>query len=91
MANELKFSDSVWHRVINAFQEAILTGVECSDVLRQIRVVPDASDPHVLVLSPEYEKQVRDMHAKMLEEAQKLQVKKSDGLLVGKGSPGDAG
>ena len=86
-----KIGDSVWHRVVNAIQEAMLMGVDVADILRQISVVPDASDPHVLVLSPEYQKQVKEMHAKMLEEAQTLQGKKADSLLVGGSNNGDVG
>ena len=71
---EMKFSDSVWHRVVQIVQEAILTGVDCSDLLRQVRVVPDETDPHVLVLSPDYERQVREMHEKMLKQAREIQA-----------------
>jgi len=55
-------------------EEEMLTGVDCSDLLRQVRVVPDASDPHVLVLSPAYEKQVKEMHTKMLAQAREMQA-----------------
>lgn len=41
MAQELKFADSIWHRVVQIVQEAMLTGVDCSDLLRQIRVEHD--------------------------------------------------
>lgn len=70
---EMKFSDSVWHRVVQIVQEAILTGVDCSDLLRQVRIVPDETDPHVLVLSPDYERQVKEMHEKMLRQAKEIQ------------------
>lgn len=70
----MKFADSVWHRVVQIVQEAMLTGVDCSDLLRQIQVVPDESDPNVLVLSPEYQKQVRDMHEKLLAQAREMQA-----------------
>jgi hypothetical protein len=69
----MRLSDSVWHRVIQAVQEGILTGVDVSDVLRQISVVPDEDDPNVLVLSREYQQQVKEMHEKMLQRAQELQ------------------
>ena len=68
----MKFSDSVWHRVVQIVQEAMLTGVDCSDLLRQVRVIPDETDPHVLVLSPEYERQVREMHEKMLKQTKEM-------------------
>lgn len=72
--HQLKFADGVWHRVVQIVQEAILTGVDCSDLLRQVRVVPDASDPHVLVLSPEYQRQVIEMHQKLLLQARDIQA-----------------
>ena len=71
---EMKFKDMVWHRVVQIVQEAMLTGVDCADLLRQIRVVPDETDPHVLVLSPDYERQVKEMHTKMLAQARDIQV-----------------
>lgn len=73
-AEEMKFKDSVWHRVVQIVQEAMLTGVDCADLLRQVRVVPDETDPHVLVLSPDYERQVKEMHAKMLQQARDIQA-----------------
>lgn len=69
-----KLADNVWHRVVQAIQEAMLTGVDCSDILRQVRVVEDENDPSTLNLSPEYQKQVRDMHEKLLADVKKLQV-----------------
>jgi len=76
---EMKFRDSVWHRVVQIVQEAMLTGVECSDLLRQVRVVPDETDPSHLVLSPDYERQVKDMHEKMLKQAREMQAAASVG------------
>lgn len=66
----MKLADSVWHRVVQIVQEAILEGVDCADLLRQVGVQPDESDPNVLVLTPEYEQQVRDMHQKLLSKVQ---------------------
>lgn len=71
---DLKFADSVWHRVVQIVQEAMLTGVDCSDLLRQIRCIPDETDPGVMVLSPEYQQQVREMHEKMLTQARAIQA-----------------
>ena len=86
---EMKFSDSVWHRVVNCVQEAMLTGVDCSDLLRQVRVVPDESDPHVLVLSPDYERQVKEMHEKLLKQAREMQAAAQAGprfIISGRGN-----
>lgn len=71
---QMKFADSVWHRVVQIVQEAMLTGVDCGDLLRQVRVVPDETDPHVLVLSSEYERQVKEMHEKLLQQAREIQA-----------------
>lgn len=71
--SDLRLSDSVWHRVVQIVQEAMLTGVDCADLLRQVRVVGDVEDPSCLVLSPEYQKQVREMHEKMLQRVREEQ------------------
>jgi len=73
MEDEKKFADSVWHRVVQIVQEAMLTGVDCADLLRQIRVVHDEFDQNLLVLSPSYQIQVREMHEKMLAQAREIQ------------------
>ncbi len=71
---QMKFADSVWHRVVQIVQEAMLTGVDCGDLLRQVRVIPDDTDPHVLVLSADYERQVKEMHDKLLKQAREIQA-----------------
>lgn len=68
----MKLADSVWHRVVQCVQEGILTGTDVSDSLRQITVCQSAEDPTVLVLTPEYEEQVKANHAKLLADAQEL-------------------
>jgi hypothetical protein len=73
-SDEFKFADSVWHRVVQIVQEAMLTGVDCADLLRQVRVVPDAEDARSLVLSPDYQMQVTQMHSKMLDQAREMQA-----------------
>jgi hypothetical protein len=80
--SDMKFADSVWHRVVQIVQEAMLTGVDCADLLRQIRVVPDASDPHVLVLSQDYQKQVKEMHEKMLKQAHDMQAQRKGNKFI---------
>jgi len=88
MSSDMKFADSVWHRVVQIVQEAMLTGVDCADLLRQVRVVPDASDPHVLVLSAEYQKQVREMHEKMLQQAREMAAAQTGNKFIIPGEPG---
>jgi hypothetical protein len=82
MSSELKIADSVWHRIVQCIQEAMLTGTDVSDSLRQVRVVPDESDPHVLVLSPEYQEQVQEMHEKMLQHVREQQAKQGNRYIV---------
>ncbi len=88
MSDEFKFADSVWHRVVQIVQEAMLTGVDCADLLRQVRVVPDSTDDHTLVLSIDYERQVREMHAKMLQQAREIQSAQSGPRFI---LPGEGG
>jgi len=87
---QLKFADNVWHRVVQIVQEAMLTGVDCSDLLRQVRVVPDETDDHVLVLSPDYQKQVREMHEKMLDQAREIQSQQRGNKFIIPGDGGDS-
>lgn len=77
MSNSYKLSDAVWARVVQIIQEAMLLGLDITDLLRMIRVVSkDGSDQ--LELSPEYESQVESMHAKWLEKARQLQAKETE-------------
>lgn len=85
----MKFADSVWHRVVQIVQEAMLTGVDCADLLRQVRVVPDSSDPHVLVLSSDYQKQVKEMHEKMLRQAHDIQAQQMGNKFIIPGTNGE--
>lgn len=87
--SEMKFADSVWHRVVQIVQEAMLTGVDCADLLRQVRVVPDASDPHVLVLSANYQRQIKEMHEKMLQHAREMQAQQAGNKYIITGGDGE--
>jgi len=69
-----KISDSVAMRFIQIFQEAVLLGVDGADLMRQVRLVVDDAEPDTMTLSPDYEKQVVEMHKKYLEDAEKLSV-----------------
>jgi len=89
MSNNMKFADGVWHRVVQIVQEAMLTGTDCADSLRQVRVVPDASDPHVLVLSAEYQQQVKEMHEKMLAHVREIQSAQTGNKFIIPGESGD--
>jgi len=81
--SEFKFADNVSWRLVQIFQEAILTGVDGGDLLRQVRVQVDPSDPNVLVLTDEYVKQVKEMHNKLEQQALELQsASRGKGILV---------
>lgn len=80
--DEKKFADSVWHRVVQIVQEAMLTGVDCADLLRQVKVVEDPNDPNTLVLSGGYQKQVKEMHEKMLQQARDLQASQTGNKFI---------
>lgn len=69
-----KISDSVAMRFVQIFQEAVLLGIDGADLMRQVRLVVDESDPNTMTLCPEYEKQVAEMHKKYLEDAEALQA-----------------
>lgn len=68
MTQPLKLADSVLHRFVQIIQEAMLTGTDCADHMRMVRLVPDSTDPNVLTLSDEYKAQVEQIHKKYLAE-----------------------
>jgi len=71
MNKEFKLADSVSMRFIQIFQEAIMTGIDASDILRQVRVEID-EDGETLVLTGAYKKQVEESYKKMLAHADQL-------------------
>ncbi len=73
MNKKYKHAGDVWARVIQIIQEAMLMGVDCVDLLRQVEVVEDPEQPGTLILSPEYVTQVERMHQAWLEKAMTLQ------------------
>jgi hypothetical protein len=78
-----KISDAVAMRMIQIFQEALLLGIDGADLMRQVRLVVDDSNPGTVTLDPNYESQVTEMHKKYLAEAESLRDKKdSQGVLI---------
>jgi hypothetical protein len=61
---ELSFNDEVWFRVVQIVQEAMLTGQDCSTLLKEIRV--SKSDVGDLVLTNAYKLAVKERHAQLL-------------------------
>lgn len=74
MRQQFKFADSISMRLVQIFQEAIMTGIDGADLLRQVRMEPDASDPNVLVLTPEYQRMVKESFEKLEARAKELQA-----------------
>mgnify|MGYP003453345990 CR=1 FL=1 len=73
-----KLSDGVSFRLIQIFQEAILTGVDGADLLRMVRVQSSEDDPETLELTPEYVQQVKDGYDRLLKQAEELQAAKEE-------------
>ena len=70
-----KISDSVAMRFIQIFQEAVLMGIDGADLMRQVRLVVDEANPDTVMLCPQYENQVLEMHKKYLEDAERLRTR----------------
>jgi hypothetical protein len=89
MSAGFKLADSVSMRLVQIFQEAVLTGVDGADLLRQIRLQVDPDEPSVLVLTPAYRQQVAEMHAKLESQAQELQARMAPKPILGDGGSDD--
>lgn len=74
---KFKLDDSVLHRVVQIVQEAFLTGVDCADIMRQIELT--TADDTTLVLSDDYKALVARQHESMLQFAQEMAQKDSEG------------
>lgn len=77
MSNSLKLSDGVSLRLIQIFQEAIMTGVDGADLLRQVRLQID-SDNETLVLTSDYQNFVNESYRKLEAQAAELQNSRSN-------------
>lgn len=64
-------ADSVIARICQILQEAILLGVDITDIMRQIEVEPN--DKGEVVLTQRYLDLVSAQHDKLLQDAAKLQ------------------
>ena len=71
---KLKLSDAVSLRMIQIFQEAIMTGVDGADLMRMVRLRVSDSDPETLVLDPVYVEQVKAGYERMLHQADELRA-----------------
>lgn len=82
---KFKFSDNVSLRMVQIFQEALLTGIDGADLLRQVEVEPSVEDPEKLVLTEDYRKLVARSHEELLRRAEELSAssKKPSGIIGG--------
>lgn len=70
-----KFSDDVALRCVQIFQEALLLGVDGAQLLRDIVLVPTEPGSEVLTLDPDYVLSVKERHADLLADAERLSTK----------------
>ena len=61
-----KIADEVAMRMIQIFQEACIFGVDGADLMRQVRLTVDPTDPEYLTLDLAYVVAVEEMHAKYM-------------------------
>ncbi len=80
MEEQIQLADEVWHRVVGIVQEAMLTGIDCADLLRQIRVRPGPEG--ALVLTEGYKRIVVAQHKELLEKAEALKATSSESKLI---------
>lgn len=73
MKKEYKISDSVWARVIQIVQEAIMTGTDAADIMRMVRVEVADNDEE-LVLTEDYKRMVKEHYEEMLKRAEELKA-----------------
>jgi hypothetical protein len=72
----MKLADSVLHRIVQIVQEAMLTGKDCADLMREVDLTVDVEDPHCLVLTPEYVANVKKYHQQLLDRVMEENAKK---------------
>jgi hypothetical protein len=72
MDSDLRLHDEVLQRFVQIIQEAMLLGVDCADIMRQVRLARSLDDECVLVLTEDYKRLTKEHHVKLLEEAEKI-------------------
>jgi hypothetical protein len=68
--------------VVQIIQEAMLLGVDCVDLLREIRLCHCTNDSNVLVLTDAYVQHVAEMHKKLLEDLEKKKAERAPKLVI---------
>ena len=66
----MRLDDSVLHRIVQIVQEGIIMGIDVADLMRQVRLVHDITDPDLLKLDPEYVSAVEREHQRAVAEAE---------------------
>lgn len=79
---QLVVSDTVWGRVVQIVQEAMLTGVDCADLLREIRLRHCDTRNDTLVMTDAYVEHVKKSHEKLLAQAEELKAKRQAKLII---------
>lgn len=74
MEQSYTFSDSVIARICQILQEALLLGVDITDIMRQIEVTP--TDNGKVELTKHYVTVVAAQHDKLLSDVEKLRDQK---------------
>ena len=75
-------ADSVWGRVMQIVQEAMLTGIDCVDLLREMRLRVCNKDPNVLVMTQGYVQHVIESHKKLEEEMERRMAEHKAKLII---------
>ena len=78
----MKLSDDVLARIVQIFQEAMLTGTDCSDLMRQIQVEVDPVDSTQLAFTPAYVELVKRQHDQLLQRAEELKNERDNQKLI---------
>ena len=68
-----KISDAVAMRMVQIFQEAVIFGIDGADLMRQVRLIPDHTEPDTMTLDPAYVVAVEEMHQKYMNELNEKQ------------------
>lgn len=78
----MRLDDSVLHRIVQIVQEGIIMGIDVADLMRQIRLTKDDSDPELLKLEHEYVLSVEKEHQRAVAEAEEKKSNSSQRNLV---------
>ena len=77
-----RITDAVAMRMIQIFQEAVVFGVDGADLMRQVRLVPDPTDPEAMTLDPVYAAAVEESHKKYAAELEAKSQEQAKGLIL---------